>query len=42
MTEQKKMKEARKAIQDAVIELLRTKKVDQLKVTQICKLAHHF
>lgn len=39
MTEQKKMKEARKAIQDAVIELLRTKKVDQLKVTQICKLA---
>lgn len=40
MTEQKKMKQARKAVQDAVIELLRTKKVDQLKVTQICKLAH--
>lgn len=34
------MKQARKAVQDAVIELLRTKKVDQLKVTQICKLAH--
>ena len=39
MTEQK-MKQARKAVQDAVIELLRTKKVDQLKVMQICKLAH--
>ena len=33
------MKQARKNIQKAVIELLRDHKVDQLKVTQICQLA---
>lgn len=33
------MKQARKNIQKAVIELLKDHKVDQLKVTQICKLA---
>lgn len=40
MNEQRKMKHARKAIQAAVAELLKTKRVDELKVTQICRLAH--
>ena len=35
----KKMKQARKKIQEAVIELLKDHKIEQLKVTQICKLA---
>ena len=33
------MKQAHKNIQKAVIELLKDHKFDQLKVTQICKLA---
>ena len=33
------MKQARKNIQKAVIELLKDHQVDHLKVTQICKLA---
>ena len=40
MKNNKKMRQARKQIQIAVIQLLQTKTINQLKVTQICRLAH--